>query len=326
VSSRETPLTSAAPLAVETGDSLSSTLSDELGRAESVSSEKDRPSLTIITGEGVGTLIRLSASELVFGRGKNCLALMDPGLSRRHARFIWVDRQAYVEDLGSTNGTSVRGARITAPVRLEDGDHVRIGDHVLRYSLYSAQEEEAALQLYESSVRDEASGAFNRRYFDTQLALALTLARENDEPLSLLLMDIDGFKAINDSHGHVVGDVVLRVLVASINRFAKPGELVARYGGDEIVVLCPRTSVRNALILAERIRSTVERLPFSARDNTFEVTISVGVAATPEATAHGLALLDAADRALHQAKVAGRNRVVAALSTQSTGHLALDTH
>jgi two-component system, cell cycle response regulator len=316
---RETPCLQPSAL-VELELDTNPTLSDALGGTSTTLGPKDRRSLTVIAGEGVGTLIPLGTSEVVFGRDKRFVTLMDPALSRRHARFFCVDHEAYVEDLGSTNGTLVRGARIHTPVRLDDGDHVQIGDHLLRFSLYSAEEEEAAIQLYETSVRDVASGAFNRRYFDARLENEQAAAARDREPLALLLVDIDGFKQVNDTHGHVVGDAVLRVVVASMGRLSKPEDLVARYGGDELVMLSPHTSIRNALILAERIRSTIERLPFTARENEFHVTVSVGVAATPEAVANGASLVEAADRALYQAKLQGRNHVSGMMRASASGH------
>ncbi|MBI3179634.1 MAG: diguanylate cyclase, partial [Deltaproteobacteria bacterium] len=136
-----------------------------------------------------------------------------------------------MQDLASTNGTFVRGERITGPVRLHDGDQVQLGpDRVLRYSLRDILEEDAAFELYDSSVRDSTSGAFNRRHFDERLGAELAFAARGAQPLALLLLDIDEFKGVNDAHGHLVGDKVLGVLTANIQRMLRPTDSLFRYG------------------------------------------------------------------------------------------------
>jgi diguanylate cyclase (GGDEF)-like protein len=129
----------------------------------------------------------------------------------------------------------------------------------------------------------------------------------SSKPVALLLLDIDEFKLINDRHGHVVGDIVLRVLSASVQRLLRPSDTLARYGGDEFAVLCRDTTLRNGLILAERIRSSVERLPFCTGGNDFHITVSVGVSAMPSRATGSL--LAAADQALYRAKFRGKNSI-----------------
>ncbi len=303
-----------APLEIESSpfgaDDGAPTLSDALGGTTPKFVPRDRPSVTVIQGEGVGTLIPLGGGDVVFGRDKDVAGLADPGLSRRHARFFCVDHQNYVEDLGSANGTFVRGLRIGSPVRLEDGDLIQLGpDRILRFSLYDTDEENAAVRLYESSIQDPTTGAFNRRYLDDRIELELKSAKENAKPLALLLFDIDDFKSVNDSHGHQLGDKVLRVVSANIQRMLKPDDVLARYGGDEFVALCRETTLTNGLILAERIRSSTERLRFSGRGNEFQVTVSIGVASTLGDGDTGESLIGTADRALYQAKHQGRNSI-----------------
>lgn len=287
------------------------TSSEELGRADARDPAKDRPSLTVLTGELAGRLIRLDESALVVGRSQDAgVQLADAALSRRHARFFRVEDQVYVEDLGSTNGTYVRGAKIGSSTPLRDGDHVQLGpNRILRFNLHDQGEEEAALELYESSVRDPTSGAHNRRYFMGRLEAEHALAQQLGIPLALLLVDIDQFKQVNDSHGHLIGDAVLHVLSASVQRMLKPEDTLARYGGDELVVLCRETSLQNALILAERIRTTVAQLPFTAGGNEFQVTVSIGVAGGRRDDADCGGLVQAADDAMYRAKSNGRNSI-----------------
>lgn len=271
-------------------------------------SERTCQSLTLLSGRNAGRFIELGTDELVFGRGEE--GDSDPTLSRRHARFFAVGEHAYVEDLGSTNGTFVRGARIGTPVALRDGDQIQLGARtLLRYSLASAAEQQAALQVYEQAVRDPGSGAYNRRYFDQRLRSERAYAERHGTALSLLVIDVDGFKSVNDAFGHVHGDSVLRVLAASIQRLLRPADTLVRYGGDEFVVLCRDTNVRNAMILAERVRAAVQHLVFASSGNEFRITVSIGVAGGRSHEAVASSLLESADRAMYRAKHAGRNGI-----------------
>lgn len=271
---------------------------------------KDRPSVTLLNGINAGQLITIAHEEVVFGRDQDGAGRPDPALAGCRARVFFADDHAYVQDLGSKFGTFVQGGRITSPVKLEDGDHIRLGDErILRYSLNDAAEEQAALELYEASVQDVTTGAYNRQYFDHQLEIERTFADRMGQPLALLLLDVDGFKPLNDAHGHVFGDMVLRVLAASVKRMLKPVDTLSRYGGDEFAVLSRGSSLRNGLILAERIRNSIEHLPFSSAGNELQVTVSIGVASALGPDETGAALVSAADQAMYRAKRRGRNAV-----------------
>jgi two-component system cell cycle response regulator len=268
--------------------------------------------LMVLNGDRVGMLVPLDAA-VVLGRGLDVdVYLIDPSLSRRHARFFREGDQVCVEDLGSTNGTFVGSERIMGPIRLRDGDRIQLGPGtLLRYALQDAVEEEVAMQLYESSIRDAASGVFNRRHFEQRLLAETAFADGHRTPLSLLLVDIDRFKLVNDDYGHLVGDSVLRVVAANMQRMLRPEDVLARYGGDEFVVLCRDTTSKNARIVADRIRASNERLALTAQGNEFHVTSSIGVACA-ESPTECKSLLAMADGALYAAKAKGRNCVVAA--------------
>nr|WP_277626207.1 GGDEF domain-containing protein [Arsenicicoccus piscis] len=164
--------------------------------------------------------------------------------------------------------------------------------------------------MWESSVRDVTTGVYNRRYFDEQLAQLSADAAERGEPLSLVLLDIDHFKVVNDSFGHLVGDQVLADLGALLRRHARPSDVVTRYGGEEFAILQPRTPLPVAEAFAERLREAVADYRWTAADPG-RVTISAGVASALDRT-DDRSLIRAADRALYDAKAAGRNRVAAA--------------
>ena len=172
---------------------------------------------------------------------------------------------------------------------------------------------QAALQ--EQVVRDSLTGCFNRRYLDETLERELWRARREAYPLSLVFLDLDHFKQINDTHGHQAGDEALVVLAEVLRTDIRREDVLCRYGGEEFVVLLPRMSLELAAQRAERWRQRIAeiRVPFGNVELSF--TASAGVAAYP---GHGKLpdeLTRAADLALYQAKAEGRNRVVVAPMT-----------
>lgn len=131
-------------------------------------------------------------------------------------------------------------------------------------------------------------------------------------PISLLILDVDHFKRINDTFGHPAGDAVLKALASLLRSTVRGADLVARLGGEEFVVLLPETPLTGAVEIAQRLRRQVETMIVEWQSTPIEVRISVGVAACPECTSSPGALLDAADAALYASKRAGRNQVTAA--------------
>jgi diguanylate cyclase (GGDEF)-like protein len=163
-------------------------------------------------------------------------------------------------------------------------------------------------ELKHQSRTDPLTLLGNRRLFDDRLPIEFAMAREEKRPLSLLVLDIDNFKAYNDRHGHSVGDEAIKLVGAALRRYARKPLLACRYGGDEFCVILPGTSADAAATLAERLRANVE----AALANGTRITISVGYASldTNEFPTHDK-LFDAADAALYSAKEAGRNRISA---------------
>ena len=165
------------------------------------------------------------------------------------------------------------------------------------------------LQKEQTALRDELTGLFNRRFFNRALQQELDRSRRYQEPVSLLMMDIDHFKDFNDTHGHPAGDQVLREVAQQMKQTGRTIDHLTRYGGEEFAVILPRASRDQALIAAERFRRVISEHHFSGR-NDLRVTISGGVATFPQDAADGLQLLEKADQALYIAKHEGRNRVV----------------
>ena len=164
--------------------------------------------------------------------------------------------------------------------------------------------------LQHEASHDFLTGLNNRRYFDDQLHIEMERSRRSGLPLSLLMLDIDHFKRINDTYGHIAGDRALEGLASELKRQARAGDVLSRFGGEEFVLLMPNKSEINAKSMAERLRKAVEGLGISHEGTKLRFTVSVGVSSADDC--QGLppeALLAAADKALYAAKESGRNRV-----------------
>ncbi|MCH8626356.1 GGDEF domain-containing protein [Arsenicicoccus piscis] len=219
-----------------------------------------------------------------------------------------VDRRQSVQDaLGRNRANALE---VLHRARRAEREAARARDRVRTLSATLEDLQDATQLMWESSVRDVTTGVYNRRYFDEQLAQLSADAAERGEPLSLVLLDIDHFKVVNDSFGHLVGDQVLADLGALLRRHARPSDVVTRYGGEEFAILQPRTPLPVAEAFAERLREAVADYRWTAADPG-RVTISAGVASALDRT-DDRSLIRAADRALYDAKAAGRNRVAAA--------------
>ncbi|MBI2891503.1 MAG: diguanylate cyclase [Nitrospirae bacterium] len=168
-------------------------------------------------------------------------------------------------------------------------------------------------RLRELASIDELTQVYNRRHFMEELSREFSRAVRYQKPISFILMDIDHFKKINDTHGHQVGDMVLSHLAALIKQALRGSDVVARYGGEEFAVILPETELEGAVAAAEKMRRTVEREGFPSQDGPLDVRVSFGVANWPRhKVAHVDQLIRLADDALYCAKDAGRNRVVVA--------------
>lgn len=183
----------------------------------------------------------------------------------------------------------------------------------LAYQTASDMKKMALLEC--ENITDPLIGIYNRRYLDRILAEEIKRANRYGSDLSVLLMDVDFFKKINDTYGHNTGDAVLKQLGQIILDAVRETDIVARYGGEEIAIIFPETTEKKALSLAERLRrrvaSTTTEAPDTHSDREISITISIGVAGLTDGTTSPELLMEKADKALYAAKQAGRNRVVA---------------
>lgn len=275
---------------------------------------RDRAILTQVTGLEAGRVCSLQALESTLGRAAECTHTFDEGsLSRVHARVTKEGGDHFITDLASRNGVFVNEQRVSR-CALHDGDRVRLGSAVsLRFLLVDEHEEQALKKVYESSVRDGLTGAWNRKHLDERLSAELAFAARHGTPLSVLMLDIDYFKRINDTYGHPAGDDVLRSTVATLEGALRAEDILARYGGEEFVVVARGVDLRSGRHLAERLRAVIEHTPAMHGPIVVPRTISVGVASVAccGESRTGERLLSLADARLYAAKQAGRNRVVA---------------
>jgi two-component system, cell cycle response regulator len=272
--------------------------------------------LTVLAGPYMGLSREVDEPELVLGRGEGCSMLLnDPGLSRRHCRILKEgDKEAarlFIEDLDSSNGTFVDGEAVKGRRSLTEGARIHLGRHtVLSLSRQDALERDAARQLYESSMRDPLTELYNRRFFDQRLREEYAFASRHQRPLSVILLDLDHFKAINDTHGHPAGDEVLRQVARLVKRCVRQEDVACRLGGEEFGVIVRIDGREGARAAAERMRKRIEEAPVMFGGVEIRVTVSAGLATAAPSTMHDSpeALLAAADRALYRAKADGRNR------------------
>jgi two-component system cell cycle response regulator len=164
----------------------------------------------------------------------------------------------------------------------------------------------------EMAITDALTGLFNRRYMETHLATLVEQAAARGKPMTVLVLDIDFFKAINDGYGHDAGDDVLREFALRIRKSIRNIDLACRYGGEEFVIVMPETDMGVATMVAERLRRRVASEPFAIQNGAgqFNVTISIGIAGLSAMDDNAATILKRADRALYRAKRDGRNRVV----------------
>ncbi|MBI4509794.1 MAG: diguanylate cyclase [Deltaproteobacteria bacterium] len=181
------------------------------------------------------------------------------------------------------------------------------------YTALAISHAQKNLRLRDLAVTDELTGVANRRLLMQRLSCEVERARRSGKPLSLLMVDLDHFKRINDEHGHLKGDQVLKAVAAALTTSVRRSDTVARYGGEEFVVLLPDAGKRQAVACAEKLRLAVAE-PNAAG---IELSVSIGVATLPEDAHHEDDLLDAADRALLFSKRNGRNRVVSYEASRS---------
>jgi two-component system cell cycle response regulator len=251
-----------------------------------------------------------TSGGLTIGRGgDNAIVLESDSVSRRHARFEQREDGWWVTDLRSTNGTYVNDEQV-AEHKLRRADHIKIGDTIFKYLAGSDVESAYHEEIYRMTIVDGLTQAHNKRFLFEQMDKEISRARRYQRPLAMLMFDLDHFKRINDTYGHIAGDYVLREVSSLVRARIRRDEVFARYGGEEFAVLLPETDLAGAVRLAEEVRALVASHTFDFEHERIPVTVSVGAAQLQDNLRSPEAFVELADKKLYDAKHGGRNRVV----------------
>ena len=253
----------------------------------------------------------LDTTPIRIGRGtENHIVLDGDSVSRRHAHLEQRGPVWYGVDDGSTNGTYVNDEQIVGQQLLANGDRVKVGPTIFKY--LSGQDVEAQYheEIYRMTIIDGLTQAHVKRYLLESLEKEIVRARRHVRDLSFIMFDIDHFKKINDVHGHLAGDFVLKELARIVQGRIRRDEVFARYGGEEFALVLPETNIEGAKALADGLREKVEQSSFTFQNETIRVTISIGVSMLAEADKTATDLIRDADAKLYEAKRGGRNKVV----------------
>jgi two-component system, cell cycle response regulator len=277
--------------------------------------------LVVISGADLGKRYPLTRLSTVIGRSsRSDVQIEEDSISRNHAMIVNRGDRYLLKDLRSTNGTYVND-RPVQEVDLVDSDLVKIGRTIFKFlsgrNIESAYHEE----IYRLTTTDGLTQIFNKRYFLENLEREMSRCLRYDRHLALVMFDLDHFKEVNDTYGHLTGDAVLKQIAQRIQATIRRDDIFARYGGEEFTVLTPEVPKSGALTLAEKIRSMIERVPCTFDGVEVRVTVSVGVADLKDyveefhngsipTSFDCLEMIRLADKRLYEAKAKGRNVVV----------------
>jgi diguanylate cyclase (GGDEF)-like protein len=265
--------------------------------------------LVVILGAEIGKRITLEDRDLVLGRSSSADVQLDiDNVSRNHASIVRSARGWILRDLESTNGTFVN----ELPVRerlLRDGDQIRIGRAMIKFLTSNNVEAQYHEEIYRLMTLDGLTQLHNRRFFQEAMEREFARSKRYGHPFCLVMFDLDHFKRINDTHGHLAGDDVLRRVGSLVATKVRTNDIVARVGGEEFAVILPEADRMGGVALAEKLRKMIASERFEHEGSVIPVTISLGVAAFSSQHESGAELYKAADDRLYEAKRNGRNQV-----------------
>jgi diguanylate cyclase (GGDEF)-like protein len=265
--------------------------------------------VVVIYGPDLGKRLQLGTAPFEIGRSaRNDLPIDQESVSRHHARLTFDGADYWLQDLNSTNGTYVNDDLIREH-RLRDGDQIHIGRSILKFMTGENVELQYHEEIYRLMTVDGLTQVYNRRYFNEALEREFNRSNRYQRALSLIVFDIDFFKRVNDTHGHLAGDTLLRQIAAAVKNRLRREDIFARTGGEEFAILLPEIPLEGARVTAEKVRRIVETTRFKHEQQLIPCTVSLGVAAQRGDETEANALYKAADDCLYQAKQGGRNRV-----------------
>lgn len=275
------------------------------------------PYLMELSGGEPGRMYKLVDLPLKIGRSPDCHIVQEsPHVSREHAEIVaGFGTDIVVRDLGSANGVYVNETRLGKHDQyvLKNGDKILIGDSLcLKFCYQDVHDESFQNSLFRAANIDALTQLYNKKYFVDILERELSFSRRSKEPLSLVMIDVDYFKKINDQYGHLAGDQVLRAVGALLQETVRTENLACRYGGEEFAVVLRNATTEVAKGIADRIRQEAANraVPYSGKE--LRLTVSVGVATVQGEEAKSVDdFVRQADEKLYRAKGSGRNCVVA---------------
>jgi len=273
--------------------------------------QRKQAALVVLQGSesDIGTHVILERA-VTLGRDPMVeLPLQDEGISRRHCRVIPDGERYVLEDLRSTNGTLLNGNRIEGVRELSAGDRIYLGACVIKFTHADALEVGYHAQMDALVGTDDLTGLIAKRRFDAAYVRALDTARATKQPLSILMLDLDGLKQINDNHGHPVGAHTIAEVGKLIGNIVSARGAACRFGGDEFAAFLPGADKAMGLEVGESIRAMVSQHRFEKDGVLVHPTISIGVSAFPDDGKAPDVLMRKADEALYRAKNTGRDRV-----------------
>jgi two-component system, cell cycle response regulator len=271
--------------------------------------------LVQIYGPELGKKVTLQAKETTIGRGSGCEIVVDlDNVSRRHCTVVRNKLGFSLRDEGSTNGTYLNNVQLRREIPLRTGDLLKVGSAIFKFlsgGELGSIEAQYHEEIYQLTIIDGLTQVHNKRYLLELLEREMSRCSRHGRALSVVLIDLDRFKQINDQFGHLAGDHVLREMTALMKGCVRREDCLARYGGEEFVLALPETARESAVFLADKLRLLVERHEFVFEGKRIPVTYSAGVVQWGSMHDSPLAFLKAADERLYEAKRRGRNRVVA---------------
>ena len=261
-----------------------------------------------VNSRELGKRFSLAGGPVNLGRGaENTIILDNDAVSRRHALVEVREGKYFLVDMNSTNGTYVND-EIVHDHALRRGDQIKIGDTILKFLSGSDLESQYHETIYRMTIIDGLTSVHNKRYLIEQLEREISRATRHRRPLTVVMLDIDHFKEVNDIFGHLAGDQVLKEVAQLAKSRLRPDDVIARYGGEEFAIVLPETKLDGGILIADQLRQMIADEMFTFEDEEIQVTVSCGVSElATDWRCHDF--LKDADRNLYEAKRSGRDRV-----------------
>jgi diguanylate cyclase (GGDEF)-like protein len=285
------------------------------------------PTLTFLSGEALGKELPLIQQQITLGRGEESdVLLMDPSVSRKHVklscrRIVGKENghglRVVLQDLDSKNGTLINYRKVRRAV-LKPGDKICLGRVILKFEYRDLADQNFYEEIYRLATTDSLTGLLNKAAITRAMNEEMAKSARYHRQLSVVLMDLDDFKSLNDTFGHLIGDRTLQHVAEVLRRNMRHQDKAGRFGGEEFLLVLPETGLKGAALVAERVRADIEKSVASELNLARQLSVSAGVSAYPMDGRDCENLLEHADVALYRAKALGKNRIELWKETQTS--------